>query len=321
MKNSIFNRTLLWLAVATLCLTLFSAQTFAQKSRKRSVATAPQTNAKSITIRTEPNAFVWIDEVRRGTTDASGKLSLTKISAGRHTLRVRATGFKEVTMPLLPARRAEIPVRLVRITDAAELAYQQAEEAREKAHDDEARKVAVELYRRAIELRPEFAAAHLGLARALMDQNNYKAALAEINAAREARTAYPEASAVEGRILRELAFEDRAIEAFRRSIKEARGFQPEAHTGLARVLEEQGQMEEAISEYRTAINQLSDSEPVLYQLLGALYEKQGKYKEAVAAYEKYLQLAPEGTYASALRSILDQLRKQAEGGDIPLPNP
>ena len=317
MKNSIFNRTLS--LAGALCLFLLSTHTFAQ-SRKRSATPAPPSAGKSITIRTEPNASVWIDEVRRGTTDATGKLTLTKISSARHTLRVRASGFKEISLPLLPARRGDLPVRLVRTTDEAELAFQQAEEAREKARDDEARKSAVELYRRAIQLRPEFAAAHLGLARALMDQSNYKAALAEVTAARDARPVYPEASAVEGRILRELAFEERAIEAFRRSIREARGFQPEAHTGLARVLEEQGQNDEAESEYRAAIAQLSDTEPVLYQLLGALYEKQEKYKEAVAAYEKYLQLAPEGTYASALRSILDQLRKQA-AGDIPLPNP
>jgi hypothetical protein len=31
-----------------------------------------------LTITTEPNAIVWIDEIRRGTTDASGKLVITK---------------------------------------------------------------------------------------------------------------------------------------------------------------------------------------------------------------------------------------------------
>jgi hypothetical protein len=37
-----------------------------------------------------------------------------------------------------------------------------------------------------------------------------------------------------------------------------------------------------------------------------------KYKEAVEAYEKYLQLAPEGSLAPAVRSVIDQLRRQAE---------
>ena len=84
--------------------------------------------------------------------------------------------------------------------------------------------------------------------------------------------------------------------------------------GLARVLEEQGNYPEAEAEYRKAIAQLSDSEPVIYQMLGAAYEKQRKNKEAVAAYEKYLALAPNGSLAPAVRSIIEQLRREAEGG-------
>jgi tetratricopeptide (TPR) repeat protein len=141
--------------------------------------------------------------------------------------------------------------------------------------------------------------------------NDYTSALDEIAKARRARPIYPEASAVEGRIQRMAAFVDEAIAAFRRSIREARGFQPEAHTGLALVFEEKGMNEEAVEEFRAAIAQLSDTEPVLYQLLGAVYEKMLKYKEAVEAYEKYLQLAPEGSLAPAVRSIIDQLRRQA----------
>ena len=55
---------------------------------------------------------------------------------------------------------------------------------------------------------------------------------------------------------------------------------------------------------------------VIYQLLGAAYEKQQKYKEAVAAYEKYLALAPSGSLGPAIRSIIDQLRREAEGQEI-----
>jgi len=121
---------------------------------------------------------------------------------------------------------------------------------------------------------------------------------------------------VEGRIQREGAFTEEAIRSFRRAIKEAHGFQPEAHVGLARALEEKGQYAEAIAEYRKAIDQLSDSEPVIYQLLGASYEKTQKYKEAVVAYEKYLELAPNGSLAPAIRSIIDQLKRDAAGQEI-----
>jgi Flp pilus assembly protein TadD len=82
------------------------------------------------------------------------------------------------------------------------------------------------------------------------------------------------------------------------------------------VLEEKGDMAQAIAEYRKAIEQLSESEPVIYQLLGAAYERNQNYKEAVAAYEKYLELAPNGSLAPALRSVIDQLRRDAAGQEI-----
>jgi tetratricopeptide (TPR) repeat protein len=294
---------------ALLILMAASAPDAHAQRRKRGAAASVST--KSLTIRTEPEAIVWLDEVRRGVADASGRLTLTNVSAGRHTLRVRANGFKEYTTLLPPARRGEIAAKLTRTTDEAELTFQQAETAREKARDEESRKAAEELYRRALKLRPGFPAARVGLARLLLDLNDYKGALEQIDEARAVRPLYPEASAVEGRILRENADPQGAIEAFQRAIREARGFQPEAHTGLALALEDKGRDEEAAAEFRKAIAQLSDPEPVIYQLLGALYEKMEKYKEAVAAYEKFLQLAPDSNLAPAVRSVLDQLRRQA----------
>jgi len=269
----------------------------------------------SLTITTEPNAIVWIDEVRRGTTDASGKLTLTKVSPGRHTVRVRANGFKETTTALLPGRRM-LAVKLVPTTDQAELLFQQAETAREQARDDAAREKAADLYRQVLKARPAYPAAHVGLARVLLDLNQFKEARAAIEAARRTRPVYPEASAVEGRIYREEAFDEEAIRSFRRAIREARGFQPEAHVGLARLLEDKGDFAAAVIELKKALDQLSDSEPVIYQMLGATYEKLNKPKEAIVAYEKYLQLAPNGSYAAAIRSILNQLKREAAGEEI-----
>lgn len=277
---------------------------------------APVIHAQTpVTITTEPNAIVWIDEIRRGTTDASGKLSIAKVSPGRHSIRVRATGFKETTAALLPGRRT-LAVKLVTSTDQAELLFQQAETAREKARDDPALEKAADLYRETLKLRSAFPAARVGLARVLLDLNEFKQAHAEIDAARRTRPSYPEASAVEGRIYREEAFSDDAIRSFRRAIREGGGIQPEAYVGLAKVFEDKGNFAEAVVEYRKALAQLSDSEPVIYQMLGAAYERIEKPKEAVAAYEKYLQLAPNGSYATAIRSILEQLKREAAGESI-----
>lgn len=280
------------------------------------VVAVPAVQAQTaLTITTEPNAIVWIDEIRRGTTDASGKLTLNKVSAGRHSVRVRANGFKESVTPLVPGRRA-LAVKLVPTTDEAELKFQEAETAREKARDDPSLQKSADLYREAIKLRPAFPAAHVGLARVLMDLSDFKQAHAEIDAARRTRPAYAEASAVEGRLYREEAFGDEAMRSFRRAIREGGGIQPEAYVGAARVLEDKGQFAEATVEYKKALAQLSDSEPVIYQMLGAAYERIEKPKEAVAAYEKYLELAPNGSYAAAIRSILEQLKREAAGEQI-----
>src|SRR6266850_778033 len=267
--------------------------------------------ARTLTIVTEPSAVVWIDEVRRGTTDASGRLVQVKVTTGAHTLRVRANGFKELTMPLTAAQRGEVRVRLLRTTDDAELAFQQAEAARETARDDEARQKAAELYRRTLGIRLAFPSAHVGLARVLLDLNDTNGALAEIEAARRYRAVYPEASAVEGRIYRETGQSEEAIGSFNRSIRESHGFQPEAHVGLGRVYEEKGQYELAAREFQIAINQLADTEPIIYQLLGAAHEKNSNPKEAITAYENYLRLAPNGSLAPAVRSMVEQLKAQA----------
>jgi tetratricopeptide (TPR) repeat protein len=284
---------------------------------QRQAQTRPTSNTfRTLAILTEPNAIVWLDEVRRGTTDTAGKLTLIKVSSGPHNLRVRASGFREAAITLTPAQQGEVKVRLTRTADEAELIFQQAENAREQAKNEDEREKAAELYRRALQLRRAFPAAHLGLARMLMDLNDTDGAVAEIEAARRYRPIYAEASAVEGRIYREAAQTDEAIGSFNRAIREGRGFQPEAHVGLGRVYEDKGQYDQAAHEYQIAINQLSDTEPIIYQLLGAAYEKLQNYKEALKAYEKYLELAPNGSLAPAVRSIIDQIRSDAEGRRI-----
>jgi tetratricopeptide (TPR) repeat protein len=296
---------LLWVAIA-----LTSSVSYDVRSQPRTANTSP-----ALTITTEPNAAVWIDEIRRGTTDATGKLAVSNVSNRRHIVRVRAQGFKESTTPLVPGRRA-ISIKLAPTTDQAELLFQQAETTRERAREDKDREKAVELYEQALKLKAAIPAAHVGLARLFLDMDKFEKAHDEIDAARKLKPIYPEASAVQGRIFREQAFNPEAIKSYRRAIREAGGVQPEAHVGLARVFEDNGDFNEAIINYRKAIEQLSDSEPVIYQLLGAAYEKVEKPKEAVVAYEKYLQLAPNGSYAAAIRSILDQLKREAAGEQI-----
>lgn len=273
------------------------------------LATVAAQAVRTVTLKTQPQAMVWADEVLRGTTDEKGILKFP-LKNGRHVLRVRAAGYRETTRLLPAVPRAPIAMRLAITKDPAELVFQQAETARTQAADDAARAKAVALYRRAVELRPRYAEAHLGLARLLADAGQLDDALAEIEAARAARRNYAEASAVEGRIYRSLSDDEAAIASFTRALREARNYQPEAHTGLGLLYEEKGQYEDAAASFEAAIAQLYDTESALYHLIGAVYEKLERNADAVTAYQKYLDLAPNGKLAPAIRSTIEQLKRE-----------
>ncbi len=282
--------------------------------QKRPTTTAVK--LRSITVSTEPNAMIWLNDLRRGTTDQSGNLTIERVSAGTKRLRVSAKGFAEKTVSVLPTQKA-VKVDLVKTTDEAVLAFQAAEEAREKARSPEDKQKVAELFQKALEINPKFAEANLGLARTFESLSDMDSALEQIGAARKNKPNYAEASAVEARILRESGDYDKAIAAANRAVREGKGVQPEALTVLGLTYQDREDYVAAAKTFKQAIAQLDDTEPALYQLLGETYEKLKNAKEAIKAYEKFLEVAPNNPQASSIRSIIEQLKKG--GTDIPLP--
>ena len=286
--------------------------------------TAKAAATRVVTIISEPNAIVWIDDIRRGVTDESGKLVIKHVPAGTRRVRVRAIGFKEVSTQLLPTQKGEVKMALTKVTDEAEIAFQEAET--QMTRD---RSKAIEFYRKAVVARPRYAEAYLALARALSASGDYEGALKAIAAARKARPAYAEASAVEGRIYKDDSEEEKAIASFKRAITEGKGFQPEAHTGLgllykekAEALHSAGDFEGAnanfalaASELRIALTQLSGAPDAIdiYQLLGDVYYRARKYKEAIKVYEEFLRIFPDSNEATSIRSLIVQTTKEMNG--------
>lgn len=282
---------------------------------------APSKATKTVTVLTEPSANVWFDDVLRGTTDESGKLIVKNIRAGKHILRVRADGFKETSQNLLPAQAGDVKIALVKTTDEAELAFQQAEKI-----GTSSKQKAKEFYEKAIASRPKFAEAYLGLARIYLADSDVHGALEAVKNARKARPVYPEASAVEGRIYKLDEDEAKALAAYKRAIKEGNGFQPEAYTGLALFYKEkaeaaggdgdfdneQNYYAESAKYFVPAIAQLSGAPDaiIVYQLFGLVYEKMKKYKDAIAVYEEFLRVFPDTSETSVVRSFIVQLKKQ-----------
>lgn len=283
---------------------IFAITNFAQKNR-------------TVTIITEPNATVWVNDIKRGATDSSGNLIIKFVPAGTLKIRVRAYSFKETTQSLLPTQ-SQLQINLVKSTDKAELTFHEAEKMMKID-----RLQAIELYEKAASLRPKYYDAYIEMARAMSDAGDIEGALQAIANARKARPGSPEASAVEGRIYKSDGDEEKAIASFKRAIKEGAGFQPEAHTGLGLLYKEKaesfgssGDFENeaetykiAAAELKTALTQLAGTEPVLYELLGNVYEKMQKYPEAISIYEEYLRLFPETNEATTFRSYIVQVKK------------
>jgi tetratricopeptide (TPR) repeat protein len=286
-----------------------------------SISAQKPTATRTITIVSEPNAVVWINDIRYGTTGEDGKLTIKNVPGGTRRIRLRADGFKETTQNLLATQKGEIKIALTKTTDEAELAFQQAETF--TVND---REKAVELYKKAVSLRPKYLDAQLGLARTLSAAGDNDAALQAIKEAKKWRPGFAESSAIEGRIYAANAEEPQAIAAFKRAITEGKGFQPEAHTGLATIYREkaqgfsgEGDFESekeyyllAAAEFKKAVAQLAGAPDaiVVYQLLGDSYERAKMYKEAIAVYEEFLRVFPDADEVTAVKSFITQIKKQ-----------
>ena len=312
--NSMIRRVA---AISVLLLTIGAMPAFSQVRTGMSAG-----QFRVIRIVSVPDATVWVDGVRFGKTGADGKLEVRTISTGGHSLRVRADGYNERVLTLAPAQKGEIRADLTKTSDAAELAFQEAERLtlvdREKA---------IEAYKRAIKLRPAYPDAFVALARVQSETGDLEDAERAIASARKLRPAFAEASAVLGRIYKDLGQEDKAIAAFERAITEGKGFQPEALAGLGLLFKEKaegfggsGEFEDEQANYAEAakylqrsVKQISGAPDavVIYQLLGLVYERMQKYQDAIAVYEEFLRIFPDSAESTAIRSFIVQLKKQS----------
>ena len=273
-----------------------------------------------VTVLSQPDSTVWMDGVRFGKTDKEGKLTIKTVSGGTHTLRLRCDGYKDRSHPLTALQKGDITIGLVKTTDEADFAFQEAE--RLTASD---REKATAAYRKAIKLRSNYPEAYLSLARVLSDSGDLEAAQAAVTSAKKLRPGYTEASAVEGRIQKESGEEEKAITAFKRAIVEGKGFQPEAYTGLGILYKEKAELSggsgdldgeaanysDSAKHLKLALKQLSGAPDsiVIYQLLGLIYEKQKRNADAIALYQEFLQIFPDTVEATAVRSFIVQLQK------------
>ena len=167
---------------------------------------------------------------------------------------------------------------------------------------------AVACYRRALELKPDYAGAHYNLGVALNDQGKLDEAVARYRRALELRPDYAEAQNNLGNALKEQGKLDETVACYRRALELKPDF-AEAHNNLGNALKEQGKLDEAVFCYRRALELEPDYAEAQINLGNALKD-QGKLDEAVACYRRALELKPD--FAAAHYNLGNALKEQGK---------
>jgi tetratricopeptide (TPR) repeat protein len=110
---------------------------------------------------------------------------------------------------------------------------------------------AIEEYRRAVRLRPDWAEAHYYLGKAFENKKDWDAAIREYQQAIRLKPDSPEAHLVLGNALYRRGDQEGAIAEYREALRLKPDFAP-AHNNLGVVLEQKGDQQAALDEYRKA---------------------------------------------------------------------
>ncbi len=171
---------------------------------------------------------------------------------------------------------------------------------------------AVEAYNKAIELRPFYADAHVGLGDARAAKGEIDAAIAAYQKALAYNAINPKVHMSLGKIYyAEKGLYYEAVQSYKRAI-DLDPNSVEARMGLGEVYEDKGLYKEAVEEYRRVIELDAKNTGALYNL-ALVYEKTDP-REAIVQWEKYIalasQLPSEKDWVDVARQHLRKLKSQ-----------
>jgi protein O-mannosyl-transferase len=156
---------------------------------------------------------------------------------------------------------------------------------------------AIDHYRRAVALRPDYAEAHYNLGRLLVERGQLDDAIAHYERAAAINPADAEAQNNLGVTLFGIGRGDDAIAHYQKAL-EIRPDYAEASCNLANALIAKGDFDGAIARYTACLAAIPDQEEAQYNLASALLRK-GRTDEAIVEYKKVLQIHPESADAHA----------------------
>jgi spermidine synthase len=151
-------------------------------------------------------------------------------------------------------------------------------------------------FRKAVEAKPDFAAAHFNLARVLMDQGNYDGAVAKLL---EVRDLSPTRH-----MRRAIAAQLNIVHLLRKLEREPESV--ERHRALGIAYYNDGELLRAIREYRRAAELAPEDGGVLYNL-ARIFERHGFLDETHAIYSRLAEMLPDESAVTTKRAELAAL--------------
>jgi serine/threonine protein kinase len=164
--------------------------------------------------------------------------------------------------------------------------------------------LAIEQYRKAIEMEYNYAKTHNNLASVYFLMGKYNEAIKEYREAIDIKPDYAEAYYNLGMVYEAMKDFDQAIDNFKMVVS-LKPDHPRVHLNLAEIYKNQKNYEKTIIEYRAALT-INSNNADLHNKLGNSYLLNKQYDEAAAAYKRALKLNPNYEYA---RKNLDRVEK------------
>lgn len=163
---------------------------------------------------------------------------------------------------------------------------------------------AVLAYRRAVELKPDYADAHNNLGNALRETGDAASALMSCARAIELKPGYAEAFNNLGNALKDLGELDAAIAAYGKAIGAKPAF-VEAHLNLGIAMQAKGHDDAALECLRESVR-LAPQLAVAHDKLASLLLRRGEIQGAIEAYRHIVELTPDSASAhNALGNALN----------------
>jgi tetratricopeptide (TPR) repeat protein len=149
---------------------------------------------------------------------------------------------------------------------------------------------AIEHYEKALEINPDYAIAYNNLGIALANCGRDVKAMAHFRKALEIDPDYAEAQADLGKVLARRGLTNEAILCYERALRLKPGF-ASAHNGLGNLLSDLGRADEAERHFQKAL-EIDPNFAEAHNNLGTILNRRGRVDEAAAEFQRAIQLKP-----------------------------